>query len=103
MENRKRSSGESVVQVKKYLLKLFITGSTTRSITAVNNITTICKNHLDNDYDLQIIDIYDNPELAREDHIIAIPTLVKVFPRPAIKFIGDLAQTEKVLSGLGLL
>lgn len=102
MENRMQHTGESTVPQKKYMLKLFITGSTPRSITAVNNVTTICRKYLGDDYDLQIIDIYEKPELAREDHIIAIPTLYKVLPHPARKLIGDMAQTEKVLSGLGL-
>jgi circadian clock protein KaiB len=86
---------------KKYLLRLYITGSAPRSLIAVNNITQICKNHLD-DYELQIIDVYQTPNLAKEDQIIAIPTLVKVLPLPERRVIGDLSDVEKVLYSVEL-
>ncbi len=87
---------------KKYLLRLYITGSAPRSLIAVNNITQICKNHLV-DYELQIIDVYQKPNLAKEDQIIAIPTLVKVLPLPERRIIGDLSDVEKVLYSVELL
>ncbi len=99
MENKNENSDNPLHNSKKYLLKLYITGSTPRSISAVNHITEICRNNL-NDYDLQIIDIYENPVLARDDQIIAIPTLIKVSPPPQRRIIGDMANIEKVLTGL---
>jgi circadian clock protein KaiB len=84
---------------KKYLLKLYISGSAPRSVSAINQITAICKRHLNN-YDLQIIDIYNNPELAKEAQIVAVPTLIKVLPLPERRLIGDMTDVEKVLAGL---
>ncbi|MFW5820095.1 MAG: circadian clock KaiB family protein [Bacteroidota bacterium] len=84
----------------KYFLKLYITGSAPRSISAVNHITEICDNNL-RDYELQIIDIYEKPILAKEDQIIAIPTLIKILPPPERRIIGDMTNKEKVLEGIG--
>lgn len=99
MENQNENSDNPLHNKQKYLLKLYITGSTPRSISAVNHITEICKNNLD-DYELQIIDVYENPNIAKEEQIIAIPTLIKVLPPPERRIIGDMANTEKVLTGL---
>jgi circadian clock protein KaiB len=99
MEKQDGILGELLNSDRKYLLKLYVTGSAPRSIIAINNITEICKNHLV-DYELQVIDIYENPNLASEAQIIAIPTLVKVLPPPQRRIIGDLASVEKVLAFL---
>ncbi len=99
MEKQDGNFGELLNPDKKYLLKLYITGSAPRSMSAINNITELCKNNLA-DYELQIIDIYENPSLATEAQIIAIPTLVKVLPSPKRRIIGDLATAEKVLTCL---
>lgn len=85
----------------KYILRLYVTGSTTHSLRAVHNLKKICDEHLP-DYDLEIIDIYENPAAAREEQIIAAPTLVKKLPRPLRKFVGDLSNTQKILIGLDI-
>lgn len=86
----------------KYVLKLFVAGLTPRSQKAITNIRDICHEYLEGRYDLKIIDIYQNPILARDGHIIAVPTLIKEFPGPARRFIGDMSDTGKLLAGLGL-
>jgi circadian clock protein KaiB len=85
----------------KYILRLYVTGSSTHSLRAVHNLKKICEEHLP-DYDLEIIDIYENPAAAREEQIIAAPTLVKKLPRPLRKFVGDLSNTQKILIGLDI-
>ena len=85
----------------KYILRLYVSGSSTRSLLAVHNLKKICEEHLP-DYDLEVIDIYENPAAAREEQIIAAPTLVKRLPRPLRKFVGDLSNTQKILVGLDI-
>jgi|ERR1043165_5492446 circadian clock protein KaiB len=86
----------------KYILRLYVTGSTTRSLRAISNLKKLCEEHLSNDYDLEVIDIYKNPTAAREEQIVAAPTLVKRLPKPLRKFVGDLSDTRKLLVGLDL-
>jgi circadian clock protein KaiB len=85
-----------------YTLRLFITGSTPRSTRALENMKRICAENLQGRYDLQIIDVYQNPEATREYQIVATPTLVKVLPEPLRRIIGDLSDKERVLAGLDL-
>jgi circadian clock protein KaiB len=85
----------------KYILRLYVSGSSIRSMKAVHNLKKICEEHLP-DYDLEVIDIYENPAAAREEQIIAAPTLVKSLPRPLRKFVGDLSNTQKILIGLDI-
>ena len=85
----------------KYILRLYVTGSSARSLKAIYNLRKICEEHLP-DYDLEVIDIYKDPSAAREEQIIAAPTLVKRLPRPLRKFVGDLSNTQKILIGLDL-
>ena len=86
----------------KYILRLYVTGSSTRSLKAVHNLKKICDEHFPNDYDLEVIDIYKNPQAARDEQIIAAPTLVKKLPKPLRKFVGDLSNTQKILVGLDI-
>jgi circadian clock protein KaiB len=86
----------------KYVLRLYVSGSTAKSALAVENIKRICEQHLKNRYDLEVIDIYQQPNLAREEQIVAVPTLIKRFPPPPRRLIGDLSNQEKVLVGLDL-
>ena len=86
----------------KYILRLYITGSSGRSMRAVHNLKKLCEEHLPNEYDLEVIDIYKDPEAAREAQIIAAPTLVKKLPEPIRKFVGDLSNTQKILVGLDI-
>lgn len=88
---------------EKYVLKLFVTGILTNSTRAIVNIKAICEKHLEGKYELEIIDIYQQPELALEENIIAIPVLIKKFPLPEERVIGDLSDTEKVLKGLNII
>ena len=87
---------------KTYVLKLYVTGLTPNSLKAIENIKAICRDHLEGRFELEVIDIYKRPELARKAHVIAAPTLVKDLPLPLRRFIGDLSNTEKVLAGLDL-
>ena len=89
-------------QAEKYVLRLYVTGMTPRSIRAVENVRTICEEHLQGRYDLEVIDIYQQPTLAEGEQIIATPTLIQKLPRPLRKVIGDMSSTERVLVGLDL-
>lgn len=95
-------AGTNEAGQSKYILRLFITGMTPNSKKAVENIKKICEEHLAGRYDLQVIDIYQQPSLAEGEQIIAAPTLIKVQPVPVKRLIGDMSDTEKVLSGLGI-
>ena len=86
----------------RYLLRLYVTGMTPNSLRAIENIKRICQEHLEGRYELEIIDIYQNPVLAQGEQIIAAPTLIKALPLPLRKFIGDMSQTERILLGLDL-
>ncbi len=85
-----------------YVLRLYVTGMTPRSSRAIATIKAICEEHLEGRYDLEVIDIYQHPKLARDEQIIATPTLVKTLPAPLRRFIGDLSNEERVLFGLDL-
>ena len=87
---------------EKYLLRLYITGMTPNSLRAIENLKKICQEHLEGRYELEVIDIYQNPVLARGEQIIATPTLIRELPMPIRKFIGDMSQTERILLGLDL-
>ncbi|HLN87332.1 MAG TPA: circadian clock KaiB family protein [Candidatus Limnocylindrales bacterium] len=86
----------------KYILRLYIAGTTPRSTRAVANIREICERNLRGRYDLEVIDIYQKPALAKGEQIIAAPTLVKQLPLPLRRFIGDLSDTERILVGMDL-
>ncbi len=86
--------------MSKYLLRLFITGESSRSGTAIANLRRICEQELAGAYDLEIIDVLEFPELAEEAKILATPTLIKSLPPPLRRVIGDLSDKEKVLLGL---
>ena len=83
-----------------YILRLFITGMTPASMRAIENIRAICRDHLQGRFELEVIDIYKHPELAKEAQILASPTLIKKLPLPLRRFIGDLSDVEKILAGL---
>ena len=87
---------------RKYVLRLYVTGLTPRSLRAITNIKKICEEHLKDRYDLEVIDIYQRPTLAEGEQIIAAPTLIKKLPLPLRRFIGDMTSTEKILLGLDL-
>jgi len=86
----------------KYMLSLFITGSTNRSVLAITNLKKICEEYLEGKYELEVIDLYQNPIIAKEEQIIAAPTLIKKLPLPFRRIIGDMSNEKKVLMGLDL-
>lgn len=83
-------------------LRLYVAGQTPRSMAALSNLKKICEEHLKGRYRIEVIDLLVNPQLARGDQILAIPTVVRKLPQPVRRIIGDLSQTEKVLVGLDL-
>ena len=85
-----------------YVLRLYVSGMTPNSQRAIENVRKICAEHLEGRYQLEIIDIYQQPNFAKEGQIVATPTLVKELPEPLRKFIGDMSQTERILMGLGI-
>ena len=95
-------SPEDAIAVERYVLRLYITGMTARSVRAVKNLRAICDEFLVGRYDLEVIDIYQHPALTRDDQIIAAPTLIKQFPLPTRRVIGDMSNRERVLHGLDL-
>ena len=86
----------------EYVLKLYVTGATRRSQTAITNLKTICEQYLEGHYDLEVVDIYQSPLLAKKAEILAAPTLVKQLPLPARRLIGDLSEQGKLLMLLNL-
>lgn len=86
----------------KYILRLYITGATSRSVLAITNLKKICEEYLEGRYELEVIDLYKNPSLAKDEQIIAAPTLIKKLPLPFRRIIGDMSNKEKVLLGLDL-
>ena len=87
---------------EKYCLRLYVTGTTPKSNRAITNIKRICETHLKGRYTLEVIDIYQQPALARGEQIIAAPTLIKRLPLPLRKFIGDMTNSDSILLGLDL-
>jgi circadian clock protein KaiB len=85
-----------------YVLRLYVAGTSPNSIRAVSNIRKICQNHLKDNYDLEIVDVYQQIEKAAEDQLIALPLLVKKAPGRVRRFVGDMSDEKKVLKGLGL-
>ncbi len=83
-------------------LRLYVAGQTPKSIRAFANLQVLCEKHLKGRYQLEVIDLLENPQLARGDQIVAIPTLVRKLPEPVRKIIGDLSNSERVLVGLDL-
>jgi circadian clock protein KaiB len=86
----------------RYVLRLYVTGTTRNSERAIVNVRKICEEHLRGRYDLEIVDISQHPTLAEGEQIIAAPTLIKKLPLPLRRFIGDMSQTERILLGMDL-
>jgi len=87
---------------EKYVLRLYVAGTTAKSLNAILNIKKICEEHLKGRYELEVIDIYQQPTLAKGEQIIAAPTLVKKLPLPLRKFIGSMHDVDRILVGLDL-
>jgi circadian clock protein KaiB len=86
--------------MKKWNLRLYVAGQTPKSIVALANLKRICEEHMNGQYRIEVVDLMENPQLARRDQIVAIPTLIRELPSPIKRIIGDLSNTERVLVGL---
>lgn len=86
----------------RYVLRLYVVGMTPKSTRAITNIKAICEEHLSGRYDLEVVDVYQQPRLAHGEQILAVPALVKKLPLPLRTLVGDLSNTERVLLGLDL-
>lgn len=86
----------------KWELRLYVAGQTAKSLVAFANLKRICEEHLAGEYHIEVVDLVKNPQLAKGDQILALPTLVRKLPEPVRKIIGDLSNTERVLVGLDL-
>jgi circadian clock protein KaiB len=98
-----RSLSKAARSEAEWQLRLYVAGSTPRSATALANLKQVCETHLTGRYTIEVIDLLVNPKLAAGDQILAVPTLVRKFPQPIRKIIGDLSNEEKVLVGLDVL
>ena len=97
-----KGNNKAAVKTYKYELRLYIAGNTAKSLAALSNLKKYCEEHLKDQYKIQVIDLLKSPQLAAGDQILAIPTLVRKFPVPIRKIIGDLSNEEKVLVGLNI-
>ena len=86
----------------RYIFQLFVTGTTPRSMRAIQNLRKMCDTHLEGRYEMKVVDIYQHPEQARSDQILVTPTLIKSMPLPIRRLIGDLSNTERVLISLDI-
>jgi len=96
------AAGPAAQAPARYVLRLFVTGSTPNSIRAIANLRRICAEHIADNCDLEVVDLYQQPELAEGNQIVAAPTLIKKMPPPARRFVGDMSDTARVLSGLDI-
>jgi len=93
---------DAVDEVRRYQLRLFITGTSPRSIQAIANIRSVCEEYLSGRYDLEVIDIYQQPAQAVDQQIVAAPTLIKELPYPVRRMVGDLSKRDRILVALNL-
>jgi circadian clock protein KaiB len=91
------------IQTGRYAFQLYVSGMTPKSLRAIENIKALCEDYLKGRYELQVIDVYLNPDQARDARIVAAPTLIKTLPPPLRRFIGDLANREHILVKLDLI
>ncbi len=96
------STGKQPPSKEMWHLRLYVAGQTPKSVAAFANLKKICEQHLKGQYTIEVVDLIENPKLAKGDQILAIPTLVRKLPPPIRKIIGDLSDTERVLVGLNL-
>jgi circadian clock protein KaiB len=94
--------GTAAAAGPRYVLRLYVSGTTARSARAIANTRRLCETNLKGRYDLDVVDVYQNPEATKADQVIAVPTLVKQLPAPLRRLIGDLSDQERVLSGLDI-
>lgn len=102
IENTDESLHQQTTGPERYHLKLFIAGASVNSLRSIENMKEFCNSYLTDGYDLEIIDIYQQPLLAEQEQIIALPLLIKKHPQPERRFIGDMSDTSILLKGLGI-
>ena len=102
MKTNTTSPAPHKAEQSRYVLRLYVAGQTPKSVSAITNIKKICEEYLKGHYELQVIDLYQQPKLAQGEQIIAVPTLIKKLPLPLRRIIGDMSNTERVLVGLDL-
>jgi len=90
------------IKKKRYRLRLYVAGLSPKSLRAIDNIKALCRKYLGDNFDLDIIDLYQNPLIAKDGQIIAAPTLVKELPLPLRKFIGDMSDAQKLIVGMDI-
>jgi circadian clock protein KaiB len=100
-----RHAPEKAVEpdMQRYVLRLYVTGNTPRATASIRNIRKICEEHLQGRYTLEVVDIYQQPAMARDEHILAAPTLIKRLPSPLRRLVGDFSNGSRVLLGLDLI
>ena len=103
MNARRKNAADQAAPVETWRLRLYVAGQTPKSLQAFANLKRICEDHLEGQYRIEVIDLIETPQLAKDDQILAIPTLVRKLPEPVRKIIGDLSNTERVLVGLNLI
>jgi circadian clock protein KaiB len=97
------ASSDGKVLPPTYVLRLYVTGTTTRATLAIRKIKQLCEEHLKGRYALEVVDVYQQPELLRQEQIIAAPTLIKKLPLPLRRLVGDFSDKKRVLNGLDLI
>jgi circadian clock protein KaiB len=97
-----RAAKSAKAKAPHYILRLYIAGATRQSSRAIESIQSICEERLHGQYELEVVDVYQHPSAAREDQVVALPTLIKRLPLPLRQLIGDLSNTKRVLLGLDL-
>lgn len=104
MTGQTQSNGQRIQTEppKKWQLRLYVAGQTPKSVTAFANLKRLCEEYLAGEFEIEVIDLIENPRLAKDDQIVAIPTLVRKLPEPIRKIVGDLSDTERTLVGLQL-
>ncbi len=98
-----RNEVKATREASEWVLRLYVAGQTRNSVKAFANLKRICEEHLEGKHSIELIDLLENPQLAKEHQILAIPTLIRKLPPPVKKIIGDLSKPERVLAGLDLL
>jgi circadian clock protein KaiB len=98
----KTNPAQPKAESNRYILRLYVAGTSPKSANAITNIKRICEENLQGRYELKVIDLYQQPQLAQDEQIIAVPTLIRKLPNPLRRIIGDMSNTERVLVGLDL-
>jgi circadian clock protein KaiB len=102
MDEQQKTRDDTSILKEVYKLRLFITGASPNSLRAISNLNEICQTHLKGQYEIEIIDIYQQPTIAQTEQVLALPMLLKSSPGPVRRLIGDMSDTKKVLRGLGI-